>query len=310
MKTYIQAQGFQVWQSIVDGYTAPTVPPTNDKAVKLGEINSKAKNALLNGLSDTVFTKVAHCKSTKEIWDKLRNIYEGDSKVKEAKLQTYKGQFEQLKMNEDEDIVAYLLRVDETVNAIIGLGEEIEESVIVQKVLRYLPMRFNPKISTLEERSDLNSIIMDELHGIFIAYEMRTKQENPDVKEEAFKASKRSKKKKKEQEEYSSSSDISEDDEEVANFVKILNKGTNGRYRKREMMKVTHKKKRNDEGYSKGRQTYKGKRTTKKFFKKSFCTKEDISSSDEDEVSDSETGRVIFMAVEDSDKEDSEEEYE
>jgi hypothetical protein len=72
---------------------------------------------------------------------------------------------------------------------------------------------------------------MDELHGIFIAYEMRTEQENPNVKEAAFKASKRSKQKKKEQEEYSSSSDVSEDDEEVANFVKRLNKGTNGRYR-------------------------------------------------------------------------------
>ena len=32
MKTYIQTEGFQVWQSIVDGYTAPIVPPTNDKA--------------------------------------------------------------------------------------------------------------------------------------------------------------------------------------------------------------------------------------------------------------------------------------
>ena len=55
MKTYIQAHGFQVWQSIVDGYIAPTVPPTNDKAI----------NALLNGLSDTIFTKVTHCKSAK-----------------------------------------------------------------------------------------------------------------------------------------------------------------------------------------------------------------------------------------------------
>jgi hypothetical protein len=119
----------------------------------------------------------------KEIWDKLQNIYEGDTKVKEAKLQTYRGQFEQLKMKEDEDITAYFLRVDETVNAIIGLGEEIEESVIVQKILRSLPMRFNPKISALEERSDLDSISMDELHGIFTAYEMRTEQENPDVKE-------------------------------------------------------------------------------------------------------------------------------
>jgi hypothetical protein len=77
-------------------------------------------------------------------------------------------------MKENENIVAYFLKVDETVNAIIGVGEEIEESVIVQKVLRSLPMRFNPKISTLEERSDLNSTSMDELHGIFKAYEMRT----------------------------------------------------------------------------------------------------------------------------------------
>jgi hypothetical protein len=336
MKTYIQAQGFEIWQSIVDGYTTPTVPPTNDKAVKLGQNNSKATNALLNGLRnknffialtylkskkeghETIFTKVAHCKSAKEIWDKLRNIYEGDSKVKETKLQTYRGQFEQLKMKEDENIAAYFLRVDETVNAIIGLGEEIEESVIVQKVLRSLPMRFDPKISTLEERSDLNSISMDELHGIFTAYEMRTEQENPDVKEAAFKASKRSKKKEKKQEEHSNNSDVSEDDEEVANFVKRLNKGTDGRYRGKLPLicfncdgighfanKCPHKKKRNDEGYSKGKQTYKGKRTTKKVFKKILCTKEDISSSDEDEVSDSETGRVLFMEVEDSDKEDS-----
>jgi hypothetical protein len=109
MKTYIQAQGFEIWQSIVDGYTAPTVPQTNDKAVKLSQNNSKAKNALLNGLSEMVFTKVAHCKSSKEIWDKLQNIYEGDSKVKVAKLQTYRDQFEQLNMKEDENIAAYFL---------------------------------------------------------------------------------------------------------------------------------------------------------------------------------------------------------
>jgi hypothetical protein len=109
MKTYIQAQGCQVLQSIVDGYTAPTVPPTNDKVVKQSENNYKATNALLNGLNNTIFAKVAHCKSSKDIWDKLRNIYEGDTKFKATKLQTYKGQFEQLKLKEDKDIVAYLL---------------------------------------------------------------------------------------------------------------------------------------------------------------------------------------------------------
>jgi hypothetical protein len=91
MKTYIQAHGFEIWQSVVDGYKEPAVPPTNERAIKLGQNNFKATNALLNGLYESVFTKVIHCKSAKEIWDKLQNIYEGDSKVKAAKLQTYKG---------------------------------------------------------------------------------------------------------------------------------------------------------------------------------------------------------------------------
>jgi hypothetical protein len=36
-------------------------------------------------------------------------------------------------MNEKEDIVTYLLRVDEVVNSIRGLGEELDESLVVQK---------------------------------------------------------------------------------------------------------------------------------------------------------------------------------
>jgi hypothetical protein len=184
-------------------------------------------------------------------------------------------------------------------------------------------MRFEPKISTLEEGSDLNSISMDKLHGIFTAYEIRTGQENPDIKEAAFKASKNSKQKGRQKEEHSSNSDVSEDDKEEANFVKRLNKGTDGRYRGKIPLicfncdgivhfsnKCPYKKNINDKSYSKGKQTYKDKRTTKKVFKKILCTKEYISSSDEDEVSDSEIERVLCMAIEDSNKEDSEEEYE
>jgi hypothetical protein len=40
----------------------------------------------------------------------------------------------------------------------------------------------------------------------------------------------------------------------------------------------------------------------KNFFKKILCTKEDSSSSNEDKVSDSDTKRVLFMEVEDSDE--------
>ena len=76
------------------------------------------------------------------MWDKLISSYEGNEKVKDAKLQTYRLQFEQLNMKEDEIVWKYFLRVEELVNAMIGLGEKIEDVSLVQKILRSLPDRF------------------------------------------------------------------------------------------------------------------------------------------------------------------------
>jgi hypothetical protein len=55
-----------------------------------------------------------------------------------------------MKMKEDENIASYILRDNETMNAIKGLGEEVDKSIIIQKVLRSHPMRFDPKILALE----------------------------------------------------------------------------------------------------------------------------------------------------------------
>ncbi len=75
-----------------------------------------------------------------------------------------------------------------------GLQQKVEDDVVVQKVLRSLPTRFDYKMSALEERTDLEKLEMDELHGILTAYEMRTSGENSFRKEEAFKVAKKDKK--------------------------------------------------------------------------------------------------------------------
>ena len=77
-------------------------------------------------------------------------------------------------MKEEENITRYLLRVDEIVNAIRGNGGEIKEKEVVDKVLRTLKMTYESKVSYLEELDDLKFMKVDELHGIFTAYEMRT----------------------------------------------------------------------------------------------------------------------------------------
>eukprot|EP00253_Pinus_taeda_P009538 PITA_09538 len=101
---------------------------------------------------------------------------QGDSKVKEEKLQILREKFEQLKMREDKDVAAYFQRVDETTNTLEGLGEPTETKFVVQKILRTFPTRFNPKVSLLEEISNLTNLIIDELHGILMAYEMRIEE--------------------------------------------------------------------------------------------------------------------------------------
>jgi hypothetical protein len=95
-------------------------------------------------------------------------------------------------MREEESIAYYFLRIDNIVNTIIGLGEEVKETIIVKKVHGSPPSRFNSKIYAIEEIKDLDNLIMDELHGIFTAYEMRmkiNKQEKTTRKEAPFKES-------------------------------------------------------------------------------------------------------------------------
>ena len=76
-------------------------------------------------------------------------------------------------MNDDEDISSFFLRVAEIVNNMKALGETIRECVIVQKILRSLPSSFNPKVSSIEETADWETLTMNQLLGNLIAYEMR-----------------------------------------------------------------------------------------------------------------------------------------
>jgi len=82
-------------------------------------------------------------------------------------------------MKEEENIVEYFHMVDEVVNSIRVAWEELTDKPIMKNILRSLPMRYDANISTIEDRTELDKLIVYQLHGIFTAYEMRTGNGKP-----------------------------------------------------------------------------------------------------------------------------------
>ena len=125
--------GPEVWHSVLNEYIVLSTLPTDQYEMKAYIANAKALNSITSGITDSEFTKVMNCDSAKEVWDKLISLYDGDSKVKKAKLQTHRMQFESLKMEDEEDISGYFLRVAEVVNSLKGLDKNIEEKLLFKR---------------------------------------------------------------------------------------------------------------------------------------------------------------------------------
>jgi hypothetical protein len=74
METYLKSLGEDVWFSVASRYNALKKPKTT--AQKETKRNNKlAIDTILDGLTDSVKSKVGSCASTKEIWDKLQELY-------------------------------------------------------------------------------------------------------------------------------------------------------------------------------------------------------------------------------------------
>ena len=78
----------------------------------------------------------------KEAWTILETTYEGTKKVKNTKLQMLTIRFEELKMGDDETFDSFYGKLNEIVIAKLNLGEKIEDSKVVRKILRSLSESF------------------------------------------------------------------------------------------------------------------------------------------------------------------------
>ena len=84
--------------------------------------------------------------------------YKGSKKVREAKALMLVHQYELFKMKDDESIEEMYSRFQTLVSGLQILKKSYVASDHVSKILRSLPARWRPKVTSIEEAKDLNTL--------------------------------------------------------------------------------------------------------------------------------------------------------
>ena len=86
----------------------------------------------------------------------MRLKYQGTTKVKCAQLQDLRREFEILGMKEGEKVDDYFARTLTIADKMKVHGERMEESVIIEKILRLMTLKFNYVVCSIEESNDIS----------------------------------------------------------------------------------------------------------------------------------------------------------
>nr|GEY16314.1 zf-CCHC domain-containing protein/UBN2 domain-containing protein [Tanacetum cinerariifolium] len=105
------------------------------------------------------------CKTAKDIWQSLLITHQGNSQVKDNKINLLVQQYEQFNILEEESINSGFARFNTIITSLRALDEGFSSKNYVRKFFRDLHPKWREKVTEIEESKNLSSLALDKLIG-------------------------------------------------------------------------------------------------------------------------------------------------
>jgi len=139
---------------------------------KMYKKHHKIRGSLVTVIPRAKYMKMSDKFTAKAMFSSLCANYEGSEKVREAKTLMLVHQYELFMMKDDESTKEMYSRFQTLVSGLEILKKSYVASDHVSKILRSLPARWRPKVTTIEEAKDLNTLSVEDLVSYLKVHEL------------------------------------------------------------------------------------------------------------------------------------------
>ncbi|GJR63673.1 putative ribonuclease H-like domain-containing protein [Tanacetum coccineum] len=185
IEQYIQMIDYALWEVIENGNTAPkttvvegvekVMPPTTAEEKAQKRLEVKARSTLMMGIPNEHQLKFNSIKDAKLLMEAVEKRFGGNAATKKTQRNLLKQQYENFTAPSSEMLDQTFDRLQKLVSQLELLGETISQEDVNQKLLRSLSPEWNTHVVVWRNKTDLDTMSMDDLYNNLKVYEPEVK---------------------------------------------------------------------------------------------------------------------------------------
>nr|GEW86131.1 ribonuclease H-like domain-containing protein [Tanacetum cinerariifolium] len=165
MEQYLTFTNHALWEVIVNGYSVASastegpIPPKNAKQKLARKNELKAKITLMLAIPDEHLLKFHACKDAKSLWEAIKNRFGGIKESKKMHKTILKKNYENFAASSQEGLIKSMIGFR---SSLVNLKFMKDANL---KLLRSLPSTWNNIALIMRNKSDLDTLSMDDLYN-------------------------------------------------------------------------------------------------------------------------------------------------